>query len=84
VRLNSARFSFAYTFFHNQSVLFRCIPRSLAKAPAADSARMPRSPRKKLSMNGCSTAIASLRLRHTNTQIQEFVKQLTALPQLPV
>jgi CRP-like cAMP-binding protein len=26
----------------------------------------------------------SLRLRHTNTQIQEFVKQLTALPPSPV
>ena len=26
----------------------------------------------------------SLRLRHTNAQIQEFVKQLTALPQFPV
>ena len=26
----------------------------------------------------------SLRLRNTNTQIQEFVKQLTALPQIPV
>lgn len=26
----------------------------------------------------------SLRLRHTNTQIQEFVKQLTAMPQFPI